>query len=77
MKNKTFIETALLIVIAGIIFYIVCPKYEIYQGEALIGTQIITVRFNKITGTFQELTGRGWEKGRYGDPCGYIKRPSE
>lgn len=67
MKLESIIKTVLLIVMAGIIFYIVCPKYYFFslpEGEG----ETKFFRCNKITGKIETIvypplnkyTVKGW-----------------
>ena len=51
MKWKLFLQIVLLLLIAGVIFYIVCPKYHFSEtGRG---------RGNKITGEIARRTSSG------------------
>ncbi|MCK9572489.1 MAG: hypothetical protein M0Q96_04350 [Candidatus Omnitrophica bacterium] len=48
MDKQTFLQTMLLMIIAGVIFYIVCPKYEYIDDQTPD-----LLRFNKIRGVLE------------------------
>lgn len=59
MKWKIFLQIILLIVITGVVFYNVCPKYDYIDDQTPD-----LVRFNRITGNLEvcrEGTTR-WER---------------
>lgn len=68
MKNSIFIG---LIIVVAIAFYLVFPKYEIFQSA---GDGTVTYRFNKITGKLEscDIMGNKWEESI---PVSFIKRP--
>jgi len=74
MDKKSYLKACGIIILAGIVFYLCFPKYEIYQS-ALDGT--ITYRFNKITGSLQDADYNGFGGVSWGDsrPLGFIKKP--
>ena len=48
MKKQAFLQIILLRIIAGVIFYIVCPKYEYIDDQTPD-----LLRFNKIKGVLE------------------------
>lgn len=52
------IKWGLILIIAGVVFYVVCPKYD-FKGP----TGVIIQRCNKITGVVDTLIfdGKKWE----------------
>lgn len=56
MKWRLFFQIVILLLIAGIIFYFVCPKYYFFIREGVGGIR----RGNKITGEVMVHTHRGW-----------------
>lgn len=67
MKNLFFIGS---VIVAAIVFYLVFPKYEIFQSA---GDGTVTYRFNKITGKLESCyIGKKWEEST---PLSFIKRP--
>lgn len=58
MKKQTFIQVILLMIIAGVIFYIVCPKYEYIDDQTPD-----LLRFNKIKGVLEVCkNGDNWDR---------------
>ena len=51
------IKWGLILIIAGMVFYVVCPKYDFKPTSALY------LRHNKITGQIDYLApGKGWQR---------------
>ena len=51
------IKWALILIIAGAVFYVVCPKYE-FKAE-----RVMYLRYNKITGQIDcWVPGGNWER---------------
>ncbi len=68
---KTY-QAILLLVVAAIFFYLVCPKYEFYQSKE----GVVIYRFNKITGTIQGISSVGGNDKWYNwIPNDTIKKP--
>ena len=59
-----------IIIVASIAFYLISPKYNVYQSDG----GIYTYRFNKITGTFQIGNSKNgkWDSAI---PVGIIHKP--
>lgn len=63
MKWKTFFQIVLLMIVAGVIFYIVYPKYEFFHKPDDARKDLTNYyRCNKITGTQQvsATAGGNW-----------------
>jgi hypothetical protein len=54
MTNKTFLKIAALILFAGLVYFIVMPKYSTAGGGH--------IKINRITGETYLLDGRKWNK---------------
>lgn len=65
MKRQTFLQVVLLLILAGVIFYIVFPKYE-FKYETDTG---MLSRSNKITGDYC-LYDTGKRTDKQGNPVG-------
>ena len=61
MKERLLdvIKWSLILVVAGMVFYVVCPKYHFMEND--IG--LVVCRGNKITGEVESTTGRTWKPG--------------
>ncbi|MFH1310462.1 MAG: hypothetical protein ABIH85_07290 [Candidatus Omnitrophota bacterium] len=57
MNWLKFLQIILLICVAGLVFYFVVPKYELYQSD---GDGTINYRFNTITGMLQNDCLKKW-----------------
>jgi len=74
MKWKTFFQIVLLLIITGIIFYILYPKYEFFRIDK--GDKIIYFRQNKFNGLV-EWTDNDvicWKRLAYTQSCKIYKR---
>lgn len=58
MKERLLdvVKWGLIIILAGAVFYLVCPKYYFFTAAAHIA------RGNRITGTTELYTRAGWER---------------
>ncbi|MFH1309071.1 MAG: hypothetical protein ABIH85_00135 [Candidatus Omnitrophota bacterium] len=57
MNWLKFLQIIFLICIAGIVFYLVVPKYELYESG---NDGTINYRFNTITGILQNDCQKKW-----------------
>jgi len=64
-------EILAIIVLTAIAFYLVVPKYELYQSG---GDGTITYRFNKVTGKIEARSAgeKNWDEST---PFLFIKKP--
>ncbi|MDD5097436.1 MAG: hypothetical protein PHU59_02970 [Candidatus Omnitrophica bacterium] len=58
MKKQTFLQVILLMIVAGFILYIACPKYEYIDDQTPD-----LLRFNKIKGVLEVCKdGDNWDR---------------